>query len=345
MATQTVRERPARSRLAPLLNGRNLGPRAAAAIVVGVAIAIPLWQGGFTLFLATESVTKAIAAVGLALLIAYAGLLSLGHAAFFGLAGYGVAFLTMHVTASPLLTLTVPVLAAVLYAALTGPFALRSHGIFFVMITLAFAQLLYAVAEQWIDITRGSDGISGIPRPDWFTSRPSLYLLSVATLLFVLWLGGRIVRSPMGRVVSAGRQNELKTNALGYSVMLYRYVIFLVSAGITGLGGALHVHHRGFVSPRSLFWVTSGILVVMVLLGGGRTLIGAAIGAIAFTHLESWFTNVTDFWELMVGLLLIAAVLTGYGRSLQHAAVTLWHTVRPRPPPRGAASGGEGRDL
>lgn len=318
---------------------------ALAVVVIAVVIVGPLWRGGFTLYLASDAVTWAIAAVGLALLIAYAGLLSLGHAAFFGLAGYGVAFLTEYVGASPLLTLTVPVAAAVAYAAVIGPFALRSHGIFFVMITLAFAQLLYAVAEQWIEVTRGSDGIAGIPRPDVFSQRWSFYLLCVALLLAVLWIGRRVVASPLGRVVSAARQNELKAGALGYSVFRYRYAIFLVSAGMTALGGALHVHHRGFVSPGELYWVTSGVLVVMVLLGGGRSLVGAAIGALVFVHLESWLTDVTDLWEMMVGLLLIAAVLTGYGRSIQRAAGSAWDRLRgPRTAAerRPAGSAGQG---
>jgi branched-chain amino acid transport system permease protein len=316
------------------------GLRAAVAVVVAALLAAPLWLGGFTLYMATEAMTWAVAAVGLALLIAYSGLLSLGHAAFFGLAGYGVALLTENVSASPLLTLTIPVLIAVAYAALTGPFALRSHGIFFVMITLAFAQLLYAIAQQWIEVTRGSDGIAGIPRPEWFSGRGSFYLLATGMLLLALVVGYRIVGSPLGRVVSAARQNEVKTKALGYSVFRYRYVIFLVSAAITSLGGALHVHHRGFVSPGELYWVTSGVLVVMVLLGGGRTLVGAAIGAIVFVHLESWLTGVTDLWEMMVGFILIIVVLTGYGRSLQRGIVHLWDRMRSATPP--AAAAGEG---
>jgi branched-chain amino acid transport system permease protein len=297
------------------------------AVVIALVTVVPLVQGGFTLYLATESIVRAIAAVGLALLIAHAGLLSLGHAAFFGLAGYGVAFITMHLTANPLVTLTVPVLLAVLYAALTGPLALRSHGIFFVMLTLAFAQVLYAVAEQWIEVTRGSDGIAGIPRPDLVDGRESFYVFAVALLVLVIWLGNRLARAPIGRVVAAARQNELKTKALGYPVFLYRYVVFLASAAITGLGGALHVHHRGFVSPRELFWVTSGILVLMVLLGGGRSLIGAAVGAVAFVQLESFFTDITELWEMMVGFLLIGAVLTNYGRSIQDAGRRVWSRV------------------
>jgi branched-chain amino acid transport system permease protein len=297
-------------------------------LVVVVAV-VPIMQGGFTLYLATESIVKAIAAVGLALLIAHAGLLSLGHAAFFGLAGYGVAFTTMHLTANPLLTLTVPVVLAVLYAAITGPLALRSHGIFFVMLTLAFAQVLYAVAEQWVEVTRGSDGIAGIPRPDWVSGRETFYLFAVALLVLVIFLGNRLAHAPIGRIVSAARQNELKTKAIGYPVFAYRYVVFLASAAITGLGGAMHVHHRGFVSPRELFWVTSGILVLMVLLGGGRSLLGAAIGAVAFVQLESFFTDITELWEMMVGLLLIGTVLTNYGRSIQAAGRSLWRRVRP----------------
>jgi branched-chain amino acid transport system permease protein len=298
------------------------------ALLVAVVVVVPIMQGGFTLFLATESIVRAIAAVGLALLIAHAGLLSLGHAAFFGLAGYGVALITMHLTGNPLVTLTVPVLLAVLYAAITGLLALRSHGIFFVMLTLAFAQILYAVAQQWVEVTRGSDGLAGIPRPDLFDSRVSFYILAVAVLVLVIYLGNRLAYAPVGRVVAAARQNELKTKAIGYPVFAYRYVVFLASAAITGLGGAMHVHHRGFVSPGELFWVTSGILVVMVLLGGGRSLLGAAVGAVAFVQLESFFTDITDMWEMMVGLLLIAAVLTNYGRSIQDAARVAWSRVR-----------------
>jgi branched-chain amino acid transport system permease protein len=303
------------------------------AVVIVLVTVVPLVQGGFTLYLATESIVRAIAAVGLALLIAHAGLLSLGHAAFFGLAGYGVAFVTMNLTTNPLVTLTVPVLLAVLYAVLTGPLALRSHGIFFVMLTLAFAQVLYAVAEQWIEVTRGSDGIAGIPRPDFVDGRESFYVFAVALLVLVIWLGNRLARAPIGRVVAAARQNELKTKALGYPVFLYRYVVFLASAAITGLGGALHVHHRGFVSPRELFWVTSGILVLMVLLGGGRSLIGAAVGAVAFVQLESFFTDITELWEMMVGFLLIGAVLTNYGRSIQDAGRRVWSSVAGRREP------------
>lgn len=297
-------------------------------LLVAAVIVVPIAQGGFALFLATESIVRAIAAVGLALLLAHAGLLSLGHAAFFGLGGYGVALLTMNVTANPLITLTVPVLLAVLYAAITGPLALRSHGIFFVMLTLAFAQVLYAVAEQWVEVTRGSDGIAGVPRPDWVDGRVSFYVFSVALLVLVIFLGNRLAYSPIGRVVAAARQNELKTKAIGYPIFAYRYVVFLASAAITGLGGALQVHHRGFVSPRELFWVTSGILVLMVLLGGGRSLLGAAVGAVVFVQLESFFTDVTDMWEMMVGLLLIAAVLTNYGRSIQAAGRAAWSRVR-----------------
>ena len=292
-----------------------------------VVLVVPVLQGGFTLFMATESIVRAIAAVGLGLLIAHAGLLSLGHAAFFGLAGYGTAFITMNLTASPLVTLTVPVLVAVLYAAVTGLLALRSHGIFFVMLTLAFAQLLYAIAEQWIEVTRGSDGIAGIPRPDYLQSREAFYVFSVLVLVAVIWGGNRVAHAPLGRVVSAARQNELKAKGVGYPVFVYRYLIFLISAGITGLGGSLLVHHRGFVSPRELFWVTSGIFVLMVLLGGGRSLLGAAVGAVVFVQLESYFTTVTDMWEMMVGFLLIGAVMTNYGRSIQSASRTIWRRV------------------
>lgn len=278
-------------------------------VVVLVALAVPLLRGGFPLYLGTQALIWAVSAVGLGFLVSQAGLVSLGHAAFLGLGAYGAALLGLEVTASPFVTLTLPVLLAVAYAALTGPLALRGEGLVFLMITLAFAQLLYAVSLQWTSVTSGTNGLSGVPVLTGVPTAQAFYVLVAALLAIVLLVLDRLSRAPFGRALAAARQDEAKTLSLGYPVSALRYAAYLVSAGVTALGGALQAHHRGFVSPQDLYWVTSGVLVVMVLFGGVRRRFGAVLGAVVYVTLESWLSARTQYVELVIGALLIAVVL------------------------------------
>lgn len=294
----------------------NVSPRRLLLVaVLLVAGAYPVVASAHGRFVATSAVILAIAAVGLALVVVHVGLVSLGHAAFFGIGAYTSAILTTRFDLPVLVGLLAAAATGALYGLLVGPLALRSRGLFFVMITLAFAQLAFVVAGQWVNITGGDTGISSIPRTPWgaFDSRVN-YLVTVTILAAVLVGASWLVRTRLGRSVAAARQDEVKAAALGYDVRNSRLVLFVVSAAVAGLAGALYVHHTTFVSPVELYWTTSGELLVMVLIGGGQTLIGAAMGAFALYHVEDYLAVRFDLWELVVGLLFIAVVLTGLTR-------------------------------
>ncbi len=276
------------------------------AVVLAVALA-PALLHGYALYLAIEVVLYAIAAVALDLLVGYAGLVSLGQAAFFGLGAYAAAIVSAHAGPNLALTLAAGFVVAALFAAITAPLSLRSAGIFFLMITLAFAQLVWATADKWHSVTGGSDGLV-VPRLPM--SDTLFYLISVALLLLIIAGLARLLRSPFGRVLEAARQSETRTRALGLSAFWYKYWAFVLAGGLTGLAGVLHAHHRNFVSLADVDWTNSVVLLVMVLLGGARSLWGGVIGAAVFVLLQAWISSRTDKWEMfIIGAVLIAVVL------------------------------------
>ncbi len=287
---------------------RPLLPRAALIVGVAALLVIPLLLGGYPLYLATEALCWAIAAAALDLLIGYLGLTPLGHIAMWGLGGYTAALLTR--AGVPLaLVLPAAALLATVYSVLTAPLALRAGGIFFLMITLAFAQMLQVGIEKWGALTGGADGLtfkSGL-------SNPALYLITLGALTLTLLFLTRLVKSPFGRVLEAIRQNEGRARALGYPVFAYKYGAVLISSALIGLAGALGAYHRGIVAPSDLFWLQSAILLIMVLLGGARSLWGPVIGAVLYTVFQALVSSQTNLWIGLVGLLLIALVLSGRG--------------------------------
>ncbi|WP_051935651.1 branched-chain amino acid ABC transporter permease [Deinococcus sp. YIM 77859] len=281
-----------------------------AALLVGLAVllAVPLLVGGYPLYLATEALCWAMAAAALDLLVGYLGLTPLGHIAMWGLGGYTAALLTRAGVPLPLV-LGAAALLATLYSALTAPLALRAGGIFFLMVTLAFAQMLQSLVDKWSALTGGTDGLTFEPGLD----NTTLYLLTLGVLALTLLLLTRLTRSPFGRVLEAIRQNENRARALGYPVFLYKYGAVLIASALIGLAGALGAYHRGIVTPGDLFWLQSAILLIMVLLGGARSLWGPVIGAVLYTVLQAVVSSQTNLWAGLVGVLLILLVLTGRG--------------------------------
>jgi len=276
------------------------------ALVVAAALA-PALLHGYALYLAIEVVLYAIAAVALDLLVGYAGLVSLGQAAFFGLGAYAAAIVSAHAGPNLALTLVAGFAVAALFAAITAPLSLRSAGIFFLMITLAFAQLVWATADKWHSVSGGSDGLV-VPRLP--LSDTLFYLISVTLLLLIIAGLSYLLRTPFGRVLEAARQSETRTRALGLSAFWYKYWAFVLAGGVTGLAGVLHAHHRNFVSLADVDWTNSVVLLVMVLLGGARSLWGGVIGAGVFVLLQAWISSRTDKWEMFViGAVLIVVVL------------------------------------
>jgi branched-chain amino acid transport system permease protein len=223
----------------------------------------------------------------------------------------------------------------------------RSTGVSFAMLTLAFAQLGYAMLFRFRDITGGSDGIVGIPRPPgpfgmtWFQSKIGYYYLVLGCLLGSYLLCRAIVRSPFGAVLSGIRENEAKTIALGYNTRAYKIATVVLAYGFGGLAGALYAGFAGFASPELFFWLVSGRVLIMVVVGGAGTLIGPIIGGVFFVFVEHELSQVTDLWPLIFGSIFIAFVM--------FAPEGIWGILttrfRARPEAPGSAGGKETSDA
>jgi branched-chain amino acid transport system permease protein len=191
----------------------------------------------------------------------------------------------------------------------------RSTGVSFAMLTLAFAQLGYAMLFRFRDVTGGSDGLVGIPRHpgpfgvDWFQGKLGYYYLVLVCLFGSYLLCRAIVRSPFGAVLAGIRENEAKTIALGYNTRAYKITTVVLAYGFGGLAGALYAAFAGFASPELFFWLTSGRVLIMVIVGGAGTLIGPILGGVSFVFVEHQLSQVTDLWPLIFGTIFMAFVM------------------------------------
>ena len=292
--------------------GRTVGRIIGAATLLALAL-LPAAGSRFAVTTATEILVLAVFAMSLDLLVGYTGLVSLGHAAFFGVAAYAVALLGTRGVASLAATLPAGVLAGGAAAALVGTFALRAAGVYFLMLTLAFAQMAFAVAHQWAAVTGGTNGLSGIPRPimpglDLTPPVPFYYfVLALACLAaFVLW---RVTVSPFGAALAGIRENEARMRAMGYDTFRLKLTAFVIAGTVAALSGTLYAYYNGFVSPDALHWTWSGQVLVMVLLGGTGTLAGPAAGAAAVLMLQNLASSYTERWMLVLGVAFIVVVL------------------------------------
>lgn len=270
--------------------------------------------GGRTVFVATEAAILGISAVGLALVVARVGLISLGHGAFFGIGGYTSALMARDLGTPAVVALVGGIGAAMAYGAIVGPLAVRTRGLAFVMVTLAFGELARVAVQQSVGVTGGDTGLSAIPRLPWAQDPRAGLVVTAVVLLVILETGRWLMATTFGRSIDAARQDEDKALSLGYPITRSRIILFVISAGVTGLGGALFAYHTSFISPGLLSWLTSGELLVMVLVGGALGLPGAAIGAIGLTFAEDVVASRTEHWELVLGVLLVIVVLSGWLR-------------------------------
>ncbi|MEV6520812.1 branched-chain amino acid ABC transporter permease [Longispora sp. NPDC051575] len=244
--------------------------------------------------IAMDIATWALLAVAVDLLLGYTGLLSFGHAAFWGSAAYATGLLGVHTGVPfPLAVLGGAVFAAAL-AVPIGYLSVKRTGIYFAMVTLAFAQMVYFVANQWRSVTEGENGLQGIPRPLFGAdlSEPfHFYYAGLPIVLFGLFCAWRVVRSPFGRVLVAIRDNPARARALGYPVDRYKLVVFMISAALAGLAGGLSAVSHGSASLQGVHWTTSGQAVMMVVLGGIGTLWGGVLGAGLVVQLEDYLST------------------------------------------------------
>ncbi|MDR5683827.1 MAG: branched-chain amino acid ABC transporter permease [Armatimonadota bacterium] len=281
-------------------------PAALVALFPPAAVA---WGLEFYMGLVTKAMVFALAASGLNLVLGFGGLVSFGHATYFGLGAYTVAVLAREGTTSAWVVWPTAVLVAAAVATAVAAICLRTRGLYFIMITLAFAQMFYYGVISFKQYG-GEDGLRA-PRTDFGLplGDVEVYYLVLAVLVVCLWLLWRIVHARFGRALQAIRDNESRATAIGFSAYPYQLVAFAVSGAITGLAGVLMVHYTQYASPYMLSWPQSGHLMLMVILGGVGRFWGGVLGAAAMVALEEVFHSVTIHWQLGVGAVLLAVVL------------------------------------
>jgi branched-chain amino acid transport system permease protein len=291
--------------------GRRL---AAAATVAGLAAAVAPFLPSYPLTLLTQALIVAILAMSLDVLLGYTGLPSLGHAAYFGVAAYAVGILATEYQAGFWTCLLAGVLLAALTAAVFGLLAIRAAGTYFLMITLALGMVVWGLAFRWVSLTKGDNGISGVPRPDlglpWslWSPLPFFYFALVAAALAAAALG-LLVSSPFGLTLKGIRESESRMRTLGYNVWLHKYLAFVLAGTAAGFAGVLWAYYNGFVSPVDVQLVTSVEALLMVALGGPGTLAGPAAGAALIVFLKNFVSVYTKRWLLILGAVYIGVIL------------------------------------
>ncbi|MCC6378208.1 MAG: branched-chain amino acid ABC transporter permease [Burkholderiales bacterium] len=311
---------------------RHLAPLAALLLVA----LFPLSGATFYVELTTKIMIMAIFALSLDLLVGWTGLVSFGHAAYFGVGAYTLALLSPKAAAAGMWSsLALAIAVAAVCALVVGIFVLRTRGIYFIMVTLAFAQMFYFVFHD-TDVGGGSDGRYVNVKPDasilGFTpfdfDRPvHVYYVVLAMLVLVFLFLQRVLRSPFGRALSGIRANEQRMRALGFPVMAYKLAAFTLAGGLAGLAGWLLAAQSGFVNPEILSWHQSGNVLLMVILGGAGTPYGPIAGAFALTLLHELFSTLTTHWQLWLGISIVLIVLFmpgGLGHLVRRVRASLF---------------------
>lgn len=298
------------------------GRRILLAIVVVLALIAPVLGSvrPFLLFLLTEILIFALFALALDFVFGYSGLPSFGHAAMFGSGGYAAAFLLMGGATNVLVVLATAFVVGVVIAAVIGWLSVRSRGVYFAMLTLAFAQVLFIIAFNDLpaavlgaeSVTRGDNGIYGLPKftllGTELSSRLLYFYLTLGFSAVSIALLLRLANSPFGRVVQGIRENEDRVEAIGYDLTRYKVVAFSLSGGFTGLAGGLFVPLQTIAHPSLLDWTTSGELIVMVLLGGMGSLWGPMVGAALVVILEDMLSGISG-WRIILGTVFVVIVI------------------------------------
>jgi branched-chain amino acid transport system permease protein len=284
------------------------------AVVVALCALAPVVPP-FTLTLITEALIFGLFAMSLDLMVGYTRLYSFGHAAAYGLGAYATALMLLHFDLPLPLGILAGVALSVVVAVPIAWICTKSTGVSFAMLTLAFAQLGYAMLYRFKDVTGGSDGIGGIPRPPGpfglavFQGKIGYFYLVVFCLVGSYLLCRTLVRSPFGAVLAGIRENDAKMRALGYNTRAYKMAVVVVAYGFGSLAGALYTPFAGFVAPELFFWLVSGRVLIMVVVGGAGTLIGPIIGGAFFLMLEHELSETTELWPLIFGAIFIAFVM------------------------------------
>ena len=276
------------------------------------------WIGQpFYLDLLSRALIIGIAAISLNLILGFGGMVSLGHAAYIGIGAYCVGISSYYDYYNGWLHLGLALLVSAVFALITGAISLRTRGVYFIMITLAFSQMVYFTFLS-LEEYGADDGLVIYSRsefPEWLSmdSSSALYYWIFAVLLLSLYFTHRLVHSRFGRVIVGARFNEQRMQALGFDTYRYRLVCYVIAAMICSVAGVLLGNFTGFISPDMIGWTRSGELIFMIIIGGTATLFGPLLGTIAFVVLEELLSSITVYWHLIFGVMLVALVLFGKG--------------------------------
>ncbi len=293
--------------------------RASNALVWVLLLTMPYWMnavGGYT-ELASRVVVLGLAAMALNFLLGFTGVLSFGHAAYFGLGAYGAAMTIKFLTPSTALAIVDGVVVGTLAAALIGALIVKLRGTYFAMVTIAFGQVFYFVAFRWNSVTGGDDGVTGWRRQpldlgfttvDILHHDKAFYYLVLALFAFAAALMAALLRSPLGRTLIAIRENERRARFLGIPVERHIWLSFVISSAFAALAGTLYALLSNFTDPRSLHWSLSGNFVIMAVLGGMRSFWGPLLGAAVFVVLQDFVSSRTENWMSIIGLFFVLVV-------------------------------------
>jgi len=313
---------PARKPLLAAARSAALTPRTAiASALIAVLALLPLYVAmtgdTFALTLFTRIVIVSIGAISLNLIMGYGGMVSFGHAVYLGIGGYAVGILAKEGFASGFVQWPVAVAASALFAFVVGALSLRTRGVYFIMITLAFAQMAYYVTIG-LDRYGGDDGLTIYKRSQFgglidLSNKTAFYYLCFVLLLASIYLVWRLVNSRFGVVVQGAQANERRMRAIGFPTLRYKLVCFVIAGALCGLAGALLANHTNFISPAMMHWTRSGDLIVMVVLGGLGSLFGPLIGTVTFLLLQEALSRLTQYPDLILGPLLLLVALYVHG--------------------------------
>ena len=284
------------------------------AVLLGL-LGFPLVGSSYSVSILTIILIYGVFAMSLDLLMGYTGLASFGHAAFLGIGAYAAGLAGINLSASIWVTFTIGVAASAAGAVLIGVLAIRSGGVYFLMLTLAVAQLIFAFVASG-DFAGGANGLPGIPPPEFaplweladFSDRTPFYYLTLVMALASFWFLQGLVKAPFGRVLVGIRENEGRMRALGYATDRYKLAAFVIAGMFAGAAGCFYSYDRGFTSPEILNWTTSGMAIAMVIIGGTGTLIGPFIGSGVYTVLQDVLSSYTDRWQLILGVIFLVFV-------------------------------------
>jgi branched-chain amino acid transport system permease protein len=297
--------------------------RIALAIALLLAASLPLFAGNYALNVGAEIAIFAIFAASLHFLMSVGGLASFGHAAYFGLGAYGVAFIAKLAGLPMIVALLLGPLLGLFGAVVFGFFAVQLSGVYFAMLTLAFAQIVWSIAFQWVDLTGGDNGILGVWPERWAASPSHFYWLSLAVAALIVAALRMAVFSPFGFALRASRDSPLRGEAIGIDGKRIQWTAFVIAGTVAGIGGALFAYLKGSVFPDVLGIPLSVDALVMVLLGGVETVSGAIVGAIVYKALSIWLVSQTDWSKLVLGSFIVLIVVA-FPKGIVGTLESIW---------------------